>query len=58
MCVKVSSTFERMKRKQNKEWKEKSTVKHEEMGNIKEKIFVILEIYLKQSKKRKKTYGY
>ena len=47
-----------MKRKENKEWKEKSTVKYEEVGNIEDKIFVIFEIYLKQSKKRKKTHDY
>ena len=27
-------------------------------GNIEDKIFVVLEIYLKQSKKRKKTHDY
>ena len=39
-----------MKTKQNKKWKEKSTVKYEEVGNIEDKIFVVFEIYLKQSK--------
>jgi len=47
-----------MKRKENKEWKEKSTMKHKEVGNIEKMVFVIFDIYLKQSKKRKKTYGY
>ena len=27
-------------------------------GNIKDKIFVIFDIFLKQSKKEKKTHGY
>ena len=43
-----------MKRK-NKKWKEKSTVKHEEVGNIKKKIFVVVGTFLKQSKQGKKT---
>jgi len=33
-------------------------VKHEEVGKIEKNIFVIFEIYLKQSKKIKKTYAY
>ena len=44
-----------------KEWKEKktkiekrSTVKHEEVGNIEEIVFVILFEYLKQSEKERK----
>jgi len=32
--------------------------KNKEMGNIEEKVFVIFEIYIKQSKKEKKTHGY
>jgi len=36
-----------MKRKENKEWKEKSTVKHEEVGNIEKIVFVIFGIFLK-----------
>ena len=47
-----------------KEWKEKKaknekrgTVKHEEVGNIEDKIFVIFDIS-KTKSKRKKTYGY
>ena len=40
-----------MKRKENKEWKEKSTVKHEEVGNIEKIVFVIFGIFLKQSEK-------
>ena len=43
-----------MKRKENKEWKKKSTVKHEEVGNIEEMIFVIFDIFLKQSKNVRK----
>ena len=31
--------------------KEKSTVKHEEVGNIEKMIFIIFDIFLKQSKK-------
>ena len=46
--------FERMKRKENKEWKENSTVKHEEVKNIEKMIFVIFDIFLKQSKKKRK----
>ena len=57
MYVNGSSVFERMKRKENKEWK-RSTVKHKEVGNIEDKIFVIFDIFLKQSKKIKKTHGY
>jgi len=30
-----------MKKEENKKWKEKSTVKHEEVGNIEKMIFVI-----------------
>ena len=41
MYVKCSSMFERIKTKQNKEWKEKSTVKHEEVGNIEKNVFVV-----------------
>ena len=33
-------------------------VKHEEVGNIEKNVFVVFEIYLKQSKKIKKTHGY
>ena len=40
--------FERMKRKENKELKEKSTVKHEEVGNIEKNVFVIFEIVSKR----------
>jgi len=36
-----------MKRKENKEWKEKCTVKHEEVKNIEEMFFVIFDIFLK-----------
>jgi len=43
-----------MKRKENNEWKEKSTVKHEEVGNIEKNIFLILFVYLKQSEKERK----
>ena len=44
--------------------KRKQRIKREGYGetqrseNIKDKIFVIFEMYLKQSKKRKKTHGY
>ena len=47
--------FERMKRKENKEWIEKSTVKHEEVGNIEEMVFVVFDIILKQSKNVRKS---
>ena len=36
----------------------RSTVKHEEVRNIEEIVFMIFEIFLKQSKKEKKTHGY
>ena len=42
-----------MKRKENKEWKEKSTVKHEEVGNIEKIVFVIFGIYKTKWKERK-----
>ena len=34
--------------------KKRSTVKHKEVGNIEDKIFVIFEIFLKQSEKERK----
>ena len=43
-----------MKRKENKEWKEKSMVKHEEVVNIEGMVFVIFDIFLKQSKNGRK----
>ena len=49
--------FQRMKRKENKEWKEKDTVKNKEVTNIEKNVFVIFGIFLKQSKKGKKTHG-
>ena len=54
MYVKCSLMFERMKRKENKEWKEKSTVKHEKVGNIEECYLWFLFVYLKQSKTERK----
>ena len=50
-----------MERKQKK-WEEKSTVKHEEVGNIEKNIFVNL-VFLKQierkdKKRYKKTHDY
>ena len=57
MYVNYSSMSERMKRKEDKEWKEKYG-ETRRSGNIKDKIFVIFDIYLEQSKKGKKTYGY
>ena len=47
-----------MKRKEKNEWKDKSTVKYEEVGNIEKIVFVVIDIFLKQIKKIKKTYGY
>jgi len=35
--------FERMKRKEKQRMEKRSTVKHKEMGNIEDKIFVIFE---------------
>ena len=43
-----------MKRKKNKEWKEKSTVKLEELGNLEKIVVVIFGIFLKQSEKERK----
>ena len=34
-------------KEKNKEWKEKSTVKHEEVGNIEKNIFVVFDIISK-----------
>ena len=34
--------------------KKKSIVKYEEVGNIEKKVFVIFDIFLKQSKKERK----
>ena len=36
----------------------RSTVKYKEVGNIEDKIFVIFEMFLKQSEKIKKTHDY
>ena len=47
VCVKGSFMFQRIKRKENKEWKEKSTVKHEEVGNIAKNVFLVFGIFLK-----------
>ena len=52
MYVKSSLMFERMKRKENKEWKEKYG-ENKEVGNIEKNIFVILFAYLEQSEKEK-----
>ena len=48
-----------------KKWKEKkrknekrNTMKHEEVGNIEEMVFVVFGIFLKQNEKIKKTHGY
>ena len=43
-----------MKRKENKEWIEKSTVRHEEVGNIEEMVFVVFDIFQKSSKNVRK----
>ena len=45
-----------MKRKENKEWKEKSMMKHEEVGNIEKIVFVIFGIFLKQNKKERNSW--
>jgi len=34
--------------------KKRSTVKHEEMGNIEKNIFIVFDIFLKQSEKERK----
>ena len=52
----VLQSFKELKEKKAKNEK-RSTVEHEEVGNIKDKIFMIFDIFLKQSKKIKKTYG-
>ena len=42
-----------MKRKQNKEWKEKYG-ENKEVKNIEEMVFVVFDIFLKQSEKERK----
>ena len=49
--------FERMKSKKIKERKEKYG-ENKEGRNIEKNVFVVFEIFLKQSKKIKKTNGY
>ena len=57
-CVlKVLQCFKESKEKKRKNEK-RSTVKHEEVGNIEEMVFVVFGIFLKQSDKIKKTHGY
>ena len=57
-CVlKVLQCFKESKEQKRKNEK-RSTVKHEEVGNIEEIVFVIFGIFRKQSEKIKKTYGY
>ena len=46
-----------MKRKENKEWKEKYG-ENKEVGNIEKNIFVVFDIFLKQSEKERKPHGY
>ena len=50
--VKCSSMFERMKRKENKELKEKYG-ENKEVGRIEKNVFVVFDIFLKQSKKER-----
>ena len=54
MCVKSSSMFERMKRKENKEWKEKYD-ETRRSGNIEDKMFVVFESISKTKWKDKKN---
>ena len=57
-CVlKVLQCFKESKKKNRKNEK-RSVVKHEDVGNIEEMVFVIFGIFLKQSEKIKKTHGY
>ena len=57
-CVlKFLLCFKESKEKKTKNEK-RSTVKHEEVGNIEKIVFVVFDIFLKQSKKIKKTHGY
>ena len=51
--LKVLQCLKECKEKKTKN-KKRSTVKHEEEGNIEDKIFVIFEIFLKQSEKERK----
>ena len=44
--------FERMKEKKIKNEK-RSTMKHEEVGNIEKNIFVVFDVFLKQSEKER-----
>ena len=43
--------------KENKEWKEKCS-ENKEVGNMKKNVFVIFDIFLKQSEKKEETHGY
>ena len=45
--------FDKMKRKENKEWKEKYS-ENKEVKNIEDKILWFLFVYLKQSEKERK----
>ena len=45
--------FERIKRKENKEWKENYS-ENKEVGNIEKNVFVVFDIFLKQSEKERK----
>ena len=55
--LKVLQCLKESKEKKTKSEK-RSTMKHEEVGNIEDKIFVVFDIFLKQSEKIKKTHGY
>ena len=58
MCMlKVLQSFKEWKEKKakNEKW---GTVKHEEVGNIEDKIFVIFVCISKTKWKSKKTHGY
>ena len=47
-----------MKRKQNKKIEREEFGETRRSGNIEEKIILIFDIFLKQSKNKKKTHGY
>ena len=48
LCFKSSSIFERMRRKETKNEK-RNTVKHKEVGNIEEIVFVVF-VYISKTK--------
>jgi len=55
VCVNGSSIFQRIKIKENKEWKEKSTVETK-IETLKKMCLWFLILFLKQSKKNERKF--